>query len=399
MGSPAILVRLRVPGALRPGSPDGSRSEVDRVLHSDTLYSALTCAFEQLGSAAEWVAATAESASPEVRLGSAFPFVGRTLLLPAPKNAWPPAGSGKVRWKAARFIPAAVAGAVLRGEAPNEDRWAVDPVSECLLPVERNGVITEPFRVARRSGAAVDRITGLSSVVFTSACLEFNQGAGLWCVVTFADSAARDKWSKPIESAFRLLGDSGVGGERSSGWGRFESPEFEHVQFPEFLGLPKPAEEEAGHWLFSLYSPADSDNADWQRGAYALAVRSGWSQRGEKKRAAKLVVEGSVVAAGESVVGRSWNVAVEGSERPLYRWGVGLSVPVTLKVVARPTPVRDVSVVPPELSAALEELSEVEASLALPEQEPVADEPEIVTAEPEQEEPQIEEPETKGVEE
>ncbi len=359
MGSPAILARLRVTRALRPGSADGSRAKVDKVLHSDTLFSALTCAFDQLGSVAGWLEDTAESVSPLVRLSSAFPFVGRTLFVPAPKNVWPPVGAGKLRWKAARFVPLSMAGAALRGDPPNEDRWVVDPVSECLLPVERNGVVTEPFRVALRSGAAVDRISGLSATTFSSACLEFNQGAGLWCVVAFANAAARTKWAKPVESAFRLLADTGLGGERSSGWGQLERPDFESVQFPDFLGFPKSSADEPGHWMMSLYTPAEEDAPDWRRGAYSMTVRSGWSSRGDKKRSGNMVEEGSVLVSEATPVGRSWNVAPEGQERALYRWGVGLSVPVPVKVVARAATSREAATTVSELEAVLAELEVV----------------------------------------
>src|SRR3989337_2197297 len=95
-----FIVRLRPTGPWRLGPSSGARDRVDRVLHSDTLYSALTIAAEQIGIPPEGLGAPAEAAEPLVRVASAFPFVGRTLLCPAPRHVWPPTASGRTRWKA-----------------------------------------------------------------------------------------------------------------------------------------------------------------------------------------------------------------------------------------------------------------------------------------------------------
>jgi hypothetical protein len=60
----------------------------------------------------------------------------------------------------------------------------------------------------------------------------------LWTIVSFADDAARDQWANSVRAAFRLLADSGFGGERSRGWGRAESPEFIEGRLP---GMVLPA--------------------------------------------------------------------------------------------------------------------------------------------------------------
>jgi len=53
--------------------------------------------------------------------------------------------------------------------------------------------------------------------------------------VSFADDAARERWSDPVKAAFRLLADSGFGGERSRGWGRSEAPEFVEGSLPDMM--------------------------------------------------------------------------------------------------------------------------------------------------------------------
>ena len=331
MGSPALIVRLRPTGPWRPGSATGNRDEVDRILHSDTLYSAMSCAFGDLGLLPEWLEATARAEMPAVRLSSAFPFAGRTLLVPAPRNAWPPDSSGKIRWKAASFIPASLIGTILSCELPSEERWVVDPTSQCLLPIEKNGVVTEPFRIARRTSAAVDRLTQSHAHGHPTACLEFNAGAGLWCVAVFADNSALEGWGDRIRAAFRLLADSGLGGERSSGWGCFEQPEFEPVEFPEFIIIPKGSDQPTGYWLWSLFQPGTADSPDWTAGAYTLTTRSGRVARhGQLKPASRMVEEGSVLASEQALIGAAKDVAPEGAEFPVYRAGFAVALPIPL---------------------------------------------------------------------
>src|SRR3954452_21936274 len=136
-----FIVRLRPSGPWRLGPSSGARDRVDRVLHSDTLFSALTLAADRLGFLSEWLGATAEAAEPAVRIGSGYPFVGRTLLAPAPKHVWPPVSTSKVRWQAARLVPLQIIPRLLAYETLKEDRWAVDPISQCVLPIEKFGEV------------------------------------------------------------------------------------------------------------------------------------------------------------------------------------------------------------------------------------------------------------------
>ena len=103
----------------------------------------------------------------------------------------------------------------------------MDGPSACLVPAGKPG----PFRTSVRWNAAVDRLSGATERHAT-ACIEFREGCGLWTVVGFQDDQARDQWLEPVKAAFRLLADTGFGGERSRGWGRSETPEFVEGTLP-----------------------------------------------------------------------------------------------------------------------------------------------------------------------
>ena len=348
---PGLVVKLRPTGPWRLGPDTGARDGVDLVYHSDSLYSAVTSAIRLMGNLDEWLEATANNAAgAAVRFSSLFPFHNEIGFVIPPRTVWPPTPSTKVRWKGARFVPLGVVAPLLGGRALEEDRWDVDAASQCLVPVGRSG----PFRVGVRSGVAVDRLSG-DVEPHAVACIEFFPGAGLWCVISFADEQQRQRWDGPVRGALRLLADSGFGGERSRGWGRAEPPEFIEGTLPQMI-LPdqpeEPAAEEgvaagsaeapapetpaaetrSAYWLLSLFNPGTVDSVDWSRGNYYILARSGRVESpvrsGDVKKSLNMVGEGSVLVAEHPVVGTAADVAPDGFAHPVYRSGFALAIPV-----------------------------------------------------------------------
>ena len=333
--NPGFIVRLQPRGPWRFGPESGARDRVDRIFHSDSLYSAVTLAMFQLGEMAEWIAATADGASPAVQFSSCFPYLGSTLYIVPPNSVWPPAQSSKVRWKGARFIPLTLVTSLLGGKALDEDRWVVDPTSECLLAIEKQGIPSGPFRVGIRTSAAVDRVENGNVSLHSTACLEFGEGGGLWCVVAFADEDSRSRWAEPVRAAFRLLADGGMGGERSRGWGRAETPQFTDGTLPELVYSAKP-EAETAWWLLSLFNPAAGDVVEWQRGDYSTILRGGRVESphasGDEKQLLRMVKEGSVLFSASAPVGVARNVAPAEFPHPVYRAGFALAIPIPVRV-------------------------------------------------------------------
>ncbi len=329
----SFAVRFRPMGPWRFGPDSGVRDRVDLIYHSDSVYSAVCSAMGQLGLAEAWFQATAAAASPAVRFSSFFPFVGDTLLVVPPRSLWPPAESTKIRYKGAHFVPLPVIQALLSDQAIDEDRWAVDGESECLIPSGVHG--RGPFRVVLRSSAGVDRLHAASVEVHSTACLEFARDAGLWTIVQFADGAATE-WEAPVRSALLLLADTGFGGERSRGWGRSETPEWQPWTPPAAPQVEQPAER--AHWLLSLYTPSENDAVDWKRGNYTTVARRGRIESsarwGEPKQPTTMIAEGSVLLANDGLSGAASNVAPAGFPHPVYRAGFAVTVPIPWRVAA-----------------------------------------------------------------
>ena len=345
--APACVVRFFPTGPWRLGPDSGERDRVESVLHSDALCSAVSTAMAQLGLLEDWlVAAFPKEGAPAVRFSSCCAFKDDLLFVVPPSSLWPPAPSPRVRWKGARFVPLQVVDALLAEQPLDEDRWRVDGVSQCLVPSEWS---QGPFQPVIRSNATVDRLSG-EVVVHRTACLEFSPGAGMWAVAAFDSEEAKARWMEPVLAALRVLADSGIGGERSKGWGRFRQPEFEEGALPDLLLKWKPAEAVVGeaepppapamaYWLLSLFSPGARDCVDWSRGHYTLLTRAGRVESplagGALKRHSRVVAEGSVLISDGPPGGVAHDVAPEGVPHPVYRAGYALALPIPFREVSR----------------------------------------------------------------
>jgi len=333
-----LLIRLRPTGPWRIGPDSGDRDRVDRIYHSDSLYSAVCAAMLRLGLLEEWLDATARADEPAVRFSSCFPFQDEMLFVVPPCNLWPPPASAKIRWKGARFVPLSVVDSLVAGQAVAEDKWMIDGASECLVPLA-TPPSSGPFRASVRSRAAIDR-AGEGTAPHSTACLEFTPGSGLWMVAAFSHDAARERWRSPIEAALRLLADSGFGGERSRGWGHAEMPEIVEGDLPGLLLKKNEDTSETAYWMLSLFHPAASDAVDWQRGNYVLTTRGGrvesQSGSGEPKKQTRMVSEGSVIFAESAPRGAATDVAPEAFPHPVYRAGFALAVPIPFVTTRRP---------------------------------------------------------------
>ena len=329
---PRFAVRFRPTTPWRFGPDSGARDRVGLIYHSDAVYSAVSATMAQLGLAEDWFKATAASSdTPAARFSSFFPYYGDTLLVVPPRNLWPPVESTKVRFKAARFVPLPLVKSLLADKSVDEDRWSVDGESECLISHGAHG----PFKIAYRSSAGVDRLLESHIESHTTACLEFARNAGLWTLVEFASDDARERWEAHVRSAFRLLADSGFGGERSRGWGRSEAPVWEPWSLPQ----PDLAETaEHAYWLLSVFTPSASDTVDWARGSYSTISRGGRIESsarwGEAKKSTLMIAEGSVLLAGSELQGGALDIAPEGFPHPVYRAGFAVAVPIPWRVAA-----------------------------------------------------------------
>ena len=345
----ALLIRLRPTGPWRYGPGQGGETRLDTLFRSDRLYSAATIALRQLGLLDERLEATVRSPIPAVTFTSLFPYQAETLFVVPPSTLWPPLPSAfaisspafatKIRWDAARFVPVSIVESILTGQTILADQWIADPESGCLLRRDRPNA--SPFRAITRSFAAVDRVTRQGAHAEVYAGIEFESGSGLWAIAKFADGGAEATWKDRVKSAFRLLGDTGFGGRRTSGWGQTEAPEFQEGTWPALpfskLSRARTFDHDAAapvdgsqYWLLSLYLPSSADSINWKEGQYAPVMRGGRIESsdgsGYEKKLLRMIAEGSVLATQSEPVGAVVDVAPDGFTHPVFRSGLAVAL-------------------------------------------------------------------------
>jgi hypothetical protein len=77
-----------------------------------------------------------------------------------------------------------------------------------------------------------------------------------------------------------------------------------------------------------LYAPASNDAVDWQGGDYRITVRGGRVENAadREKKLLRMIAEGSVLAAQTEPAGTAVDVAPDGFEHPVYRFGFAVAV-------------------------------------------------------------------------
>jgi CRISPR-associated protein Csm4 len=166
----------------------------------------------------------------------------------------------------------------------------------------------------------------------TTATIE-NQ-AGLYFLLEFPQ--AKPNLEAELHMALELLGEEGLGGERSSGAGRFEILTW--ADLPADWQAAVNFDQGNRHSLISLFWDKTVTPA-WlgDQARYTLQERGGWisspSGRQLRRKMVRMFAEGSVFA--EVPRGQLADVTPSGfSQHSVYRNGIALSLPVRLKEAA-----------------------------------------------------------------
>lgn len=308
---------------------------------ADTLFSALCSAWRWLYGVdslqSELLAPFVDAENPPLLLTSAFPFAGEILFFPKPLALGsvqvPPEHRKKFKgvqyWSQSVFARWA-RGEEIRYEPPDGEEepqfWVLEQDRKHLadfIDEETGSLRLWKEHVVPR--VTLDRITSASQIWFFGQ-VAFCKGAGLWCAVRYREGALRSR----VEACLRLLGDSGLGGERGAGFGLFEVSVVEGVSLPEAQGA---------EYMVTL-SPCCPDGAQWNalldaRCAYDLLPRRGWIGSPEagnlRRKTVWMLREGAVLRnAGGTGVGRLVNVRPDPCPHDVWRYGYAFPLGVNL---------------------------------------------------------------------
>ncbi len=296
------LVKLRFRAPLHIGSSTLGEEDTYDYAPSDTLFSALCHAYlGAFGTPALEELLDRFGDSPPFLVSSAFPYHGDTLFLPKPRVE-PKEGDereergDRKQLKDTSWVSLENFGRLLRGEGIQPQVGARLPRKE-LLP-----------RVA------LDRDNSSSSIYYVRRAA-FPENGGLWTVLDVKDEALE----APLRQTFHLLGDMGIGGERTMGCGFFE---------PEFGEAPAVLSEHLeGTAPYVALSRVGGPESVVAVDRYTLVESRGWMQSPtgiqRKRKSALFFAEGSSFK--ERATGQLLDVTPDdGPGHNVYRYGFGM---------------------------------------------------------------------------
>jgi len=356
------IYHLTFPQGLHIGTSGVASVEDSREsVPSDTLFAALLATWRYLGRDVQKI--LPDEQNPAFRVTSAFPFAGGVRFYPKPvdlrelfSEATLKAESAGKRLKKIRYISEklllkAADGVYLDDFLFPEDEME-DPENGIamqggvfwMLPEEVENLPAEwrfskdkwwllrrkKVYVAQTSQrVTVDRISSASNL-FQSERVIFNTGCGLWFGVTQDSNLESD-----FAALLRALGDSGLGGERTIGYGHFgwEQKDTRLLEAPQSYA-----------YLLSRWHPAEDEVALLKKegSAYKLEAVAGWLRSpdhvaAQRRKRIWMVAEGSLIAGnpqGDAVDVRPTYKATDTEfPHPVYRPGFALALDWKRKVM------------------------------------------------------------------
>lgn len=259
-----LLVKMRFRGNLHLGEISNLMTYTSDIIHCDTLFSAIINVYSLIfGLDKTNLFLENVIANPDFfRISSAFFYYNDgakdVLLVPKPlgisiSNSNDSNDSNNSydykRFKKLKFIPLDF---LLNGDLKllfnfldildikksNMEKTNMDKRS-----IEKKSVL---YKEEERPRVSIDRVTNSSNIYYISS-ISFPEGVGMWFFM-IVDNAVLEE----IKTVIRVLGDEGIGGERTYGFGLFE-PSFENYSIPDYdsnkyyntsLSLVNPSQDE-----------------------------------------------------------------------------------------------------------------------------------------------------------
>ncbi len=325
---------------LSPAHFGEDSSGLDRSIefvHSDTLFSAVCYSWAFLfGSAAleqELIKPGLNENTPTLLLSSAFIFTKATYYLPSPMLELTEQDKARLKdipelakaFKESRFLP----DYLWRRLASGKELFDNPPQA-----LEELKAYKKSYKMHEQPRNYIPRYSGETTPYYCSS-VTYPKGHGLYFLARFQSEAIKKKF----ETCLAYLQDSGLGGERSSGYGRFK---WEIDEKKNLLNLLNNAQSEvtAGYILLSLASPASLPTQnegkflkDWR---YELIWRRGFAlpldrvgQGETRKKNLLMLTEGSTLANLTQPKGKLHNVTNDDRKNghSIYRSGLAYTWP------------------------------------------------------------------------
>ena len=332
------IVYLHPRGAFHLGERGIGLEETADIIHADTLHAALCTAWTILYGEEALVEEWLRPDDPPVLLSSAFPFVGPVRFYPRPMLLVPGPTEemeAPISLKKVLFISEGLLRQHLAGQPypacenlHNGEVLLLAGEAETIrAAVNRTSLEDLRFwQVVQVPRVALDVVTNRSNIWFFGR-VTFHEIAGFFFRVRYRTPEVADRF----RAAVRLLGDTGLGGDRTSGHGLFTA------QFEPAAPLGDP-EADRFLTLAPLYPPRNQlDQLTGQACRYRWLTRGGWigaaTPTPYRRRTVRMFAEGSLLTGSASAL---WGALVdvtptetpEPLPHPVYRYGFAFPVGV-----------------------------------------------------------------------
>lgn len=293
-------------------------------LHSDTIIAALAALRAQSGNA-DGIKALME----QVAVSSAFPYAGGELFLPKPcgrlgvKVRKQSEKQYRKRLKKVRFVSRGLWQSIVAGNSVDVEENQLH--GQFLLQASADS-FTAPMVHATRQRVQVGA-EDAAAEPFTFDWTFFRPGCGLYCLLSCPDEMLGE-----VKSLFALLGEEGIGSDRTVGGGHFEV-EFGTVDLMDVAGAN-------ATMLLSMCLPTEDDlkDIDLEQSRFELVQRGGFmagssvdGYRHLRKKSIMMLAPGAVLSGVHELSGKVADLrpdTTDGEVHPVYRGGRPICFPI-----------------------------------------------------------------------
>jgi len=342
------IIKLKPESPFHIGEKGVGLEETSNIIHSDTLFSAICNAFRLLYGNEELkeMLELFKVNDPPFLLSSAFLYSDDVLVFPLPlcinwkryvdNELIDGLNTGREekekidkfdllkKMKKVKFISKRIFDDVIKDETKIKEYINDKNIKQGILFSENE---LEKLKVdifykkTETPRVTLDRRSHASNIYYFGEVL-FSEKCGLYFLIDFK---CNEELKSKIKASIRLLGDEGVGGDRTSGKGLFK-PIFEN-------NLKLETTNTNTFLTLSLTYPLNSELKPIKEGFYELIMRRGWiyslNQTNLRKKTIMMLTEGSVFRG--TVVGKIVDVTPDimrnRESHPVYRYGYSFLVP------------------------------------------------------------------------
>jgi CRISPR-associated protein Csm4 len=346
------IVRMHFTRPLHLGQESDSLEAVEQMLcHSDTLFSAICHSWLMLYGKSDledmlrkFQQSGENNTKPPFCFSSAFPFVqeNEQFNYYFPKPLFPAISTANID---SEYLDSDEVTEKLK---PLKDiDWITKEFFEKWLTIDRkdlpenifqelqthlcsaktkSDLLDKQIKTSIRPRVALDPVSSESRLFFFG-MTRFLQESGLYFLISWNENY-RAKWETKFKAVMRLLGDTGIGGERSSGYGTFD-PQWDKIQ----MNLT-----DRNGWItLSLWYPNQNELRPGILGQYTLLTRAGWAsspllQKAYRRKVINMFAEGSTSskAVNGCLVDVTPNELKNGKDHNIYKYGFAFTLPASL---------------------------------------------------------------------